>query len=81
MIRNREAKTTGSICIALLRRITFKVEVANGVRLLCNMEIIKSSAQGGNFPSSAHADLAIAEPNESTDLRIAVDFVGVSAQR
>jgi hypothetical protein len=34
MILNREAETTGSICIALLRRITFKVEVVNEVRLL-----------------------------------------------
>jgi hypothetical protein len=50
MILNREAKTTGSMCIALLRRITFKVEDVNGVHLLCNMEIIKPSAQGGNLP-------------------------------
>ena len=31
MMLNREAKTTGSMCIALLRRITFEIEVVNGV--------------------------------------------------
>jgi hypothetical protein len=40
MIRNREARTTGSICIALLRHITFKVEVANEVHFPFSMEII-----------------------------------------
>jgi hypothetical protein len=40
MILNREAKTTGSICITLLRRTTLKVEVVTGVHLLCSMEII-----------------------------------------
>jgi hypothetical protein len=45
---NREAKTTGSICIALLRRSSFQVEVVNEVHFPCSMEIIKALPQG-NF--------------------------------
>jgi hypothetical protein len=54
MILNREAKTTGSMCIALLRRITFKVEVENGVHLLCSMAIIKLLVREGNERAIYH---------------------------
>ena len=84
MILNREAKTTGSMCIALLRRIMFKVEEVNGVHLLGNMEIIKHADSGRETSHGAHI-LIWQSPNRS---KVPIcgkcspaDFVGVFAQR
>jgi hypothetical protein len=73
MILNREAKTTGSRCIALLRRIASKVEVANGVHLLRSMEIIKPLVRERDFPRPA--PICATDPTFELDWRQLKAFV------